>query len=191
MCRARGRAGGRRRGPAAEVADQRADVLRLVEEARKGVVVGALERREQGVANVLDRGAEERLVRLVRHLVDSAAEEAASLPRVRLAQLAAVLRSITSQPLDRKCDSSSDARIPGITRSSEWRLRSTIQSALPSPRVSGSATASQRLPSSRLRVAEQGDVAATRRGAEVGGDVPVGERSEQRGGAPQADQPVE
>ena len=58
------------------------------------------------------------------------------------------LSSITSQPLVRNCASSSAARIPGITRSSDWRLRSTIQSALPSPRVSGSATASQRLPSS-------------------------------------------
>ena len=172
---------------AAEVADERADVVRLVEEAREGVVVGALERREQGAANVLGRGAEERLVRLVRHLVDPAAEEAASLARVRLAQLAAVLE------LDHVPAARPEVRLE-LGRPDPWdhaveRLAVEIDDpervAEPARQRLG-----DRLPEValvELRVAEQGDVAAARRGAEVGGDVPVGERSEQRGGAPEAD----
>ena len=126
---------------AAEVADERADVVRLVEEAREGVVVRALERREQGAAkSAWYAWFGISSIRRRRRLPPSRAYASRSLRPY--------LSSITSQPLDRKCDSSSAARIPGITRSSDWRLRSTIQSALPSPRVSGSATASQRLPSS-------------------------------------------
>ena len=58
------------------------------------------------------------------------------------------LTSVTCQPAASNCARHCAIRIPGITRSSDWRLKSTIHITFPTPSVAGSATASQIFPSS-------------------------------------------
>lgn len=58
------------------------------------------------------------------------------------------LTSTTCQPAASNWPRHWLIRMPGITRSSDWRLKSTSHMTLPSPVVAGSATASQMLPSS-------------------------------------------
>ena len=71
------------------------------------------------------------------------------------------------------------AAISGTTRSSDWRLRSTIHSTSPSEGTIGSTSASQIAPSSSS--ASPISATSARLGhVEVAGDVPVGERGPQR-----------
>ncbi|CAB4691384.1 unannotated protein [freshwater metagenome] len=58
------------------------------------------------------------------------------------------LVSTTCHPAASNCMRHCAIRIPGITRSKDWRLKSTIHITFPSPCVAGSATASQTFPSS-------------------------------------------
>ena len=97
------------------------------------------------------------------------------------------LSSITSQPFVRNCASSSAARIPGMTRSRLWRLRSTIQRTLPSWRVSGSASASQMLPSSSSASPSSEMNRPPVDAAEARLDVAVGKRAEERRARPEPD----
>ena len=114
------------------------------------------------------RRAEERLVLLVRHLVDPAPQQVAAVARVRLAQPAPVLeldhvpavRARTAPPArPRGC--------PGMTRSSDCRLRSTIQSTFAEPARQRLGERLPDVPLVELGVAEQRDEAAARRGAEA------------------------
>ena len=76
------------------------------------------------------------------------AQQLAVLAAERLPQPAPVLELDHLPAEVRNCASSSAARMPGMTRSSDCRLRSTIQRTFPSLRASGSASASQMFPSS-------------------------------------------
>ena len=78
-------------------------------------------------------------------------------------------------------------RTPGTTRSSDWRLRSTIQVTLPRPVVAGSATASQTLPSSSSASPMSAMNRRARPLAEVRVDVAAGQRGEERRGGAQTD----
>ena len=90
------------------------------------------------------------LVLLVGHVVDALAQRLAAGPRERGLQPAAVLGL---EHLPAGCRGTAPpagrTRMPGMTRSRLWRLRSTIQSDVAEPAAArSSTTASQTLPSS-------------------------------------------
>ena len=75
----------------------------------------------------------------------------------------------------------------GTTRSSDWRLRSTIHSTSPSR---GDHRVDERLPDRalvELGVADERDLAPALRHVEVPGDVAVGDRAPERRGGADAD----
>ncbi len=97
------------------------------------------------------------------------------------------LTVIVCQPAASNIAPTRPAAMSGTTRSSDWRLRSTIHSTSPRRGTIGSTSASQIAPSSSSASPTQRDLATAARHLEVAGDVAVRERAPDRRGRADAD----
>ena len=171
---------------AAEVAHEGDDVVGSVEHVCERLALGALERLEQRRAHLVGGGAVERLVGLVRHLVDPPAQELAAVLGERSAEAAAVLELDhvpAARPEVRLELRGADPRDHAVERLAV-EVDDPERVAEPARERLG-----HRLPEValvELGVAEERDEAAAGRGAEVGLDIAVGERAQQRRSAAEA-----
>ena len=143
----------------------------------------------QRVAELARRQAQEVLVLLVAHGVDAALEKLTVLPSEELPQAGPVLEHDRVPARAANMSLMRLPAMPGTTRSSDWRLRSTIQRTSLSRGTIGSDQRFPHGPLVELGVADEGDVPPRPGRPEMGRHVAVGDGAPDRRGGANADRP--